>query len=266
VAKAICLLQYVKSVHRSAENIAAALHGSVGADSQLAEVKDALRGARSGPSGAPRRRRLPHPDARRGRLGAPAQRHQPEARRLAPPLPGGALGFWQPQPSHTLFDTKTFKAGLAIHGRELTSGRHDVPGPPRRGRQGVRRRSPPSCAPAASRSASTSSGPSRSPTRSTARRWSSSAARRCSPQGARDQGRGHARPHRRGARAPAPSQRRAAPLAPAAASRAASTSGATTAAPPTAPSTSARPPPRCSAGAARGLRPLQGGRRQGERT
>jgi hypothetical protein len=31
-------------------------------------------------------------------------------------------GFWQPQPSHTLFDTKTFKAGLAIHGRELIAG------------------------------------------------------------------------------------------------------------------------------------------------
>ena len=30
--------------------------------------------------------------------------------------------FWQPQPSHTLFDTKTFKAGLAIHGREIVDG------------------------------------------------------------------------------------------------------------------------------------------------
>ena len=43
VAKVICLLQYVKSVHRSAENIAAALHGQVGGDSQLASVKEALR-------------------------------------------------------------------------------------------------------------------------------------------------------------------------------------------------------------------------------
>ena len=39
----ICLLQYVKSVHRTAENIAAALHPSVAADSQLAAVKEALR-------------------------------------------------------------------------------------------------------------------------------------------------------------------------------------------------------------------------------
>ena len=30
--------------------------------------------------------------------------------------------FWQPQPTHTLFDTKTFKAGLAIHGREIVDG------------------------------------------------------------------------------------------------------------------------------------------------
>jgi hypothetical protein len=43
VAKVICLLQYVKSVHRTAENIAAALHPSAAGDSQLAAVKDALR-------------------------------------------------------------------------------------------------------------------------------------------------------------------------------------------------------------------------------
>src|SRR5262249_42136038 len=43
VAKVICLLQYVKSVHRTAENIAAVLYPSVTADSQLPAVKDALR-------------------------------------------------------------------------------------------------------------------------------------------------------------------------------------------------------------------------------
>ena len=42
VAKVICLLQYVKSVHRSAENIAAGLHAGVESDSRLAEVKEAL--------------------------------------------------------------------------------------------------------------------------------------------------------------------------------------------------------------------------------
>ncbi len=43
VAKVICLLQNVKTVHRSAENIAAALCPSVSGDSQLASVKEALR-------------------------------------------------------------------------------------------------------------------------------------------------------------------------------------------------------------------------------
>ena len=46
--------------------------------------------------------------------------------------------FWQPQPSHTLFDTKTFKAGLAIQGREVTSGDMVFQRPPRRGRKGIR--------------------------------------------------------------------------------------------------------------------------------
>src|SRR5205085_1684953 len=43
VAKAICLLQYVQSVHRTAENIAAALHRGIDADSRLPEVREALK-------------------------------------------------------------------------------------------------------------------------------------------------------------------------------------------------------------------------------
>ncbi|MFZ1393104.1 MAG: BREX system P-loop protein BrxC, partial [Dokdonella sp.] len=43
VAKVICLLQYAQSIHCTAENIAAALHPGVDADSVLAEVKEALR-------------------------------------------------------------------------------------------------------------------------------------------------------------------------------------------------------------------------------
>jgi hypothetical protein len=42
VAKSICLLQYVRSIHRTAENIAATLHPRVDADSQLPDVKAAL--------------------------------------------------------------------------------------------------------------------------------------------------------------------------------------------------------------------------------
>jgi hypothetical protein len=82
-----------------AENIAAALHPRSAPTRSSPTVKEALRELERAPSGSPRRRRLPHPDARRGRLGAPAQRHQPEARRLAPALPGGLTAFWQPQPS-----------------------------------------------------------------------------------------------------------------------------------------------------------------------
>ena len=42
VAKAICLLQYVQNVHRTAENISATLHSSVAGDSILSDVKQAL--------------------------------------------------------------------------------------------------------------------------------------------------------------------------------------------------------------------------------
>lgn len=122
VAKVICLLQYVKSVHRTAENIAAALHPSATADSQLAAVKEALRQleaahkVRSGDDGY----RIPSPaedDWERLRNGInpkPADAHRIYAEILT--------SFWQPQPSHTLFDTKTFKGGLAIHGRDVIEG------------------------------------------------------------------------------------------------------------------------------------------------
>lgn len=122
VAKVICLLQYVRSVHRSAENIAVALLPSVSGDSQLASVRKALTELE-----------VTH-KVRRGedgyRIPTPAEDDWERVRNGISPKPGDAhrlysevlSGFWQPQPSHTLFDTKTFKAGLAIHGRELTSG------------------------------------------------------------------------------------------------------------------------------------------------
>ena len=43
VAKAICLLQFVQSVHRTPDNIAASLFPAVDAPSQLEPVKEALR-------------------------------------------------------------------------------------------------------------------------------------------------------------------------------------------------------------------------------
>lgn len=122
VAKVICLLQYVKSVHRSAENISAALHGQVGGDSQLASVKEALRALEAA-------HQVRHGDDGY-RIPTPAEDDWERLRNGINPKPGDShrlyqevlSAFWQPQPSYTLFETKTFKAGLAIHGREITSG------------------------------------------------------------------------------------------------------------------------------------------------
>jgi hypothetical protein len=122
VAKVICLLQYVKSVHRTAENIAAALHPGVSAVSELASVKEALAALEAAHK------------IRRGddgyRIPTLAEDDWERLRNGISPRPGDAhrlhtevlAGFWEPQPSHTLHDTKTFKAGLVIHGREVVQG------------------------------------------------------------------------------------------------------------------------------------------------
>ncbi len=125
VAKAICLLQYVQSVHRTPENIAAALHPSVSGEPQLAAVREALREleathqVRQGEGGY----RIPTPAEddwdrqRNGLVPKPADLHRLYAEVLA--------SFWQPQPVCILFEAKTFKAGLVIHGREAVDG--DIP-------------------------------------------------------------------------------------------------------------------------------------------
>lgn len=122
VAKAICLLQYVKSIHRTAENIAAALHPSVTADSQLAGVREALREL------------LSSHKIRQGddgyRIPTPAEDDWERTRNSFLPRLGdlhrlyreALSGFFQPQPTSTLFEAKTFKAGLAIHGSEIAAG------------------------------------------------------------------------------------------------------------------------------------------------
>ena len=121
-AKAICLLQYVRSVHRSPENIAAALVGSVSADSPLADVREALHElerthkVRRGDDGY--------------RIPTPAEDDWERVRNGIAPKPGDAhrlyaeflQDFWKPQPTFTLADAKIFKAGLAIHGREAAGG------------------------------------------------------------------------------------------------------------------------------------------------
>ena len=122
VAKAICLLQYVKSVHRTAENIAACLHPNVAADSQLASVQAALwqleaaHLVRNGDDGY--------------RIPSPAEDDWERIRNGASPKPGDAHriyqevieSLWEPQPSHLLLGIKPFKAGLAIRGRSVVEG------------------------------------------------------------------------------------------------------------------------------------------------
>ena len=122
VAKAICLLQFAKSVHRTAENISASLFPSVDADSCLPAVKEAiaaLEGARvirSGEDGY--------------RIQTPAEDDWERRRMSYNPAPGDVhriqsdaiLGFWQPQPDFRLLGIKAFRAGLSIDGRNVQSG------------------------------------------------------------------------------------------------------------------------------------------------
>ena len=125
VAKSICLLQYVRSVHRTAENIAASLHPSITADSRLGEVKAALTAlekahmVRLGEDGY--------------RIPSPAEDDWERQRASLSPRPGDVhrlqaeivSSLWQPIPSHSLFDVKLFKAGLFLGGHLLVDA--DVP-------------------------------------------------------------------------------------------------------------------------------------------
>jgi len=125
VAKTICLLQYVRSVHRTAENIAAALHPAVDADSRLAEVRQALDALEKGLM------------VRRGddgyRIPTPAEDDWERQRASLAPKPGDTArlhaealaALWQPQPAHTLLDVKPFKAGLHLGGKVTVEG--DIP-------------------------------------------------------------------------------------------------------------------------------------------
>ena len=126
VAKAICLLQFVKNIHRTAENIAACLHPAVDADSCLTEVKGALekleiaKAVRLGDNGY----RIPSPaedDWERQRDGFHPR--PPDANEI---LRDTVLKLWSPQPSHQLLDTKLFKAALFLNNRPVVQD-GDVP-------------------------------------------------------------------------------------------------------------------------------------------
>jgi hypothetical protein len=180
VAKAICLLQYVRSVHRTAENIAAAVHPAVDADSRLPQVREALRGLEAAHK------------VRRGedgyRIPTPAEDDWERLRNGINPRPGDAhrlfaetlASLWQPQPSHILADVKTFRGGSrSTDGRLWTAIWCSISILPKMEQNF--RASRRNCVREASRSAKTCSGQLRSMRPSTGKPYNCSAPRRCSP-------------------------------------------------------------------------------------
>ncbi len=125
VAKTICLLQYVRSIHRTAENIAATLHSAVGADSRLSEVRTALE--------ALERAHLVRQGDDGYRIPSPAEDDWERQRSSLAPKPGDVnrlyaevvTALWQPQPSHALLNIKPFKGGLYLNGHQIIEG--DIP-------------------------------------------------------------------------------------------------------------------------------------------
>jgi len=119
VAKAICLLQYVQNIHRTAENIAGTLQATVAGDSVLTDVKQALEQLVNS-----HKVRLHDGQYR---IPTPAEDDWATTRASIQASPGdiGRLqtaivtGLWEPRPSHTLVDAKTFKAGLIVNGRSV---------------------------------------------------------------------------------------------------------------------------------------------------
>jgi hypothetical protein len=122
VAKAICLLQFVKSIHRNAENIAATLYPKVGGDSVRSSVDQALQALvaahkiRLGEDGY----RIPTPteddwETQRAAL-------KPKRVDTNQILRETMDRLWQPQPSHTLLSTRVFKGSLWLDGRERIKG------------------------------------------------------------------------------------------------------------------------------------------------
>lgn len=122
VAKTVCLLQFVRSVHRSAENIAAALHESVDADSRLGDVREALMQLE--------REQFVRQKKDGYQIPTPAEEDWDQTRSSFDPKQADANriyaqtinGFWSPGPTFSLGDTKQFRAGLMINGRTEVPG------------------------------------------------------------------------------------------------------------------------------------------------
>lgn len=125
VAKAICLLQFVPTFHRTPENIAACLHSAIDADSCTTQVREALdllekaKLVRLGDDGY--------------RIPTPAEDDWEKQRDGVTPRPADTnetlretiLRLWSPTPGHTLLGAKLFKAGLFLNERVVADG--DVP-------------------------------------------------------------------------------------------------------------------------------------------
>jgi hypothetical protein len=126
VAQAVCLLQYVQSIHCTAENIAATLQTTVGGDSRLSEVRPAL-------DALERAQKVRLNDGLY-KIPTPAEDDWERQRSGLTPKPGDTsrvhaemvAGLWQPQPSHTFLNVKPFKAGLYLNGRQVDSGDIDI--------------------------------------------------------------------------------------------------------------------------------------------
>ena len=115
------MLQYVKSVQADAPRTSRPACTPASPRTRSSHpVREALTPAGGRPLRPQRRRRLPHPQPGRGRLGAHPQRRQPQAGRCAPHLPG--------DPRVPLAAAALVPAG----GREAVQGRPRHPGPDRR--------------------------------------------------------------------------------------------------------------------------------------
>ncbi|MBY0113214.1 MAG: BREX system P-loop protein BrxC [Phycisphaerales bacterium] len=122
VAKAIYLLQLVPTIKRTAETLAAVLHPAVDADSLQSEVNEALQAlekahqVRKGDDGY----RIPTPsedDWEKHRAGL-----APKNADLAKIIGDQVELLWQPVPTHEFEETRVFKAGLKLNGRDRVEG------------------------------------------------------------------------------------------------------------------------------------------------
>lgn len=123
--KAICLLQFVPSVHKTAENIAAALYPELSAPSMLSRVREALEALESA--------KLIKLGDDGYRIPTPAEDDWESTREALNPRTGdrrrivskAMQDLWSPQPKHTLEGVRAFKGGLVLYGRPQVDG--DLP-------------------------------------------------------------------------------------------------------------------------------------------